>query len=174
VDVRIIATTNRNLEEAISKNQFRDDLYYRLNVYPIECHPLRERQEDIPLLVQHFLKKYEPAFRKKFDSVATSMMQKLVNYHWPVNIRELENIIERAMIISSPAKLELGDWFGHKGKTLGENKLKSLESIEKDHIVNALELSNWKVSGKNGTAEKLMINPKTLYSRIEKLGLKKS
>ena len=173
VDARIIATTNRNLEEAISKNQFREDLYYRLNVYPIECPPLRERQEDIPLLVQHFLKKYGPAFGKKIDSVPTSVMEKLMSYHWPGNIRELENIVERSMIISSRGKLELGDWFESKGKAFGDHQLISLEDIERGHIVKALELSNWKVSGKNGTAEKLKINPKTLYSRIEKLGIKR-
>ena len=170
INVRIIAATNRNLVDAIKKNQFRDDLYYRLNVFPIYAPPLRERTEDIPLLVNHFLKKYKGLVGREITKIPEAVMQKFMSYDWPGNIRELENMVQRSMIISTSNTLELGDWFEHSTEN---DTVTSLREMEKSHIIKVLKSSGWKVSGKHGAAEKLEINPKTLYSRIEKLGIKR-
>ncbi|GAB4232323.1 MAG: sigma-54 dependent transcriptional regulator [Ekhidna sp.] len=170
VDVRIIAATNKNLEEAIKNGSFREDLYYRLNVFPISCPPLRERKEDIPLLVQHFLIKYEPIIGVKLDKVSPAVIKKLEKYDWPGNIRELENVIERSMITSSGNTLEIDDPLSVKVKS--EDRLSSLKESEIKHIKKALELSNGRVSGKDGAAALLDINPKTLYWKISKYNIK--
>ena len=174
VDVRIIAATNRNLEDAIGKGNFREDLYYRLNVFPIHVPSLRERKEDIPLLVKFFLKKYEPIVGKKIERVSKGAMDKLLAYHWPGNIRELENVIERSMIISDNHSLQLTG-LAQEGKVAAEGqKMHSLEEAEKMHILKALEMTHWKVSGRNSAADLLKINPKTLFSRMEKLDIKRN
>ena len=110
VNVRVIAATNRNLKMAIEKKEFREDLYYRLNVFPIISPPLRERKEDIPVLVKHFLQKYEGKMGKKINDISPKVIDALMKYDWPGNIRELENLVERAMIISPGNTLEYGDW----------------------------------------------------------------
>ncbi|HLK30813.1 MAG TPA: sigma 54-interacting transcriptional regulator [Puia sp.] len=176
VNVRVIAATNRNLTNAIEKKEFREDLYYRLNVFPITCPPLRERKEDIPLLVKHFLQKHESRVGKKISNVPTNVMDALSDYDWPGNIRELENLIERAMILSPGNSLEYGDWLPAQKintTTNGKNASTKLEDIEKEHIIEVLKKTNWKVSGEKGAAKILGLNPTTLEARMKKMGIKR-
>jgi len=176
VNVRVIAATNRHLETAIEKKEFREDLYYRLNVFPIHCPPLRERKEDIPILVKHFLKKHEGKMVKKILNVETKVIDALMTYEWPGNIRELENLIERAMILSSGNTLEAGDWLPKSNIVKGDNGQKTLlklEEVEKEHIIDTLKKVNWKVSGEKGAARILGLNPTTLEARMKKLGIKR-
>ena len=172
VNVRIIAATNRNLENAIEEGIFREDLYFRLNVFPIQLPPLRERAEDIPLLVEHFVRKFSKKVGKPIETIPRKVMENLEAYHWPGNIRELENIIERAVIVSSGDRLELGDWFISKD-TLSEkySGIAPLKDAERAHIIKALEFTSWRVSGEKGAAKILNINPQTLVSRMKKLGI---
>jgi PAS domain S-box-containing protein len=177
VNVRVIAATNRHLQTAIEKKEFREDLYYRLNVFPIHCPPLRERKEDIPLLVKHFLKKHEGKMGKKITNVATKVVDALIDYDWPGNIRELENLIERAMILNPGNSLEYGEWLPKANvSTKNENgrpSLQKLEEVERDHIIETLKKVNWRVSGENGAAKILGLNPTTLEARMKKLGIKR-
>src|SRR5579871_2210135 len=176
VNVRVIAATNRNLTNAIEKKEFREDLYYRLNVFPITCPPLRERKEDIPLLVKHFLQKHESRVGKKISNVPTNVMDALSDYDWPGNIRELENLIERAMILSPGNSLEYGDWLPAQKintTTNGKNASTKLEDIEKEHIIEVLKKTNWKVSGEKGAAKILGLNQTTLEARMKKMGIKR-
>src|SRR5258706_15381705 len=142
VNVRVIAATNRNLSQAIEKKEFREDLFYRLNVFPITCPPLRDRKEDIPLLVKHFCQKHEGKIGRKITNVSPKVMDALMTYDWPGNIRELENIIERAMILSAGNTLEHGDWIPAEKISSGGNgsvtKTK-LEDVERDHIIEVLK-----------------------------------
>lgn len=174
VDVRILAATNRNLELAITKKEFREDLYYRLNVFPVYCPPLRERKEDIPLLVKHFCQKYESKVGRKVSRIPLRVMDALTSYDWPGNIRELENVIERAMILSKDDAIEYGDWIpsGRTGATV-KNKLLRLDDVERLHIIEVLKQTNWKVSGTNGAAQMLGLNATTLEARMKKLGIKR-
>jgi formate hydrogenlyase transcriptional activator len=175
VNVRVIAATNRNLQLAIEKKEFREDLFYRLNVFPITCPPLRERKEDIPLLVKHFLQKFEGKMGKKITHVPDPVMDALSAYHWPGNIRELENLIERAMILSPGNELSYGEWLPavkHAANNL-HTPLQKLEEVEKNHISEVLKQLNWKVSGENGAAKFLGLNPTTLEARMKKLGIKR-
>lgn len=174
VNVRVIAATNRNLEQAIQKKEFREDLYYRLNVFPIICPPLRERKEDIPLLVKHFCQKHEGKIGKKINNVSPAVMKVLMEYNWPGNIRELENIIERALILSKGDTLEYGDWLPMPKEDdikTSSDKLLPLEEMERQHIIAALEKTNWKVSGEKGAAKILGLNPTTLEARMKKMGI---
>jgi PAS domain S-box-containing protein len=174
VNVRVIAATNRNLALAIEKREFREDLYYRLNVFPINCPPLRERKEDIPLLVKHFLHKHESRVGKKITHVPTEVMDTLSSYDWPGNIRELENLIERAMILSQGISLEYGDWLpSNKSSQIekGKNTPATLADLERMHILEVLRKTNWKVSGARGAAKILGLNPMTLEARIKKMGI---
>jgi transcriptional regulator with GAF, ATPase, and Fis domain len=177
VNVRVIAATNRNLPLAIEKKEFREDLYYRLNVFPISCPPLRERKEDIPLLVQHFLQKFEGKMGKTIEMVAARVMKELVAYDWPGNIRELENLIERAMILNPGNVLEWGEWLPVTNLTPKKEKTKTpsrtLSDIEREHIIETLKKVNWRVSGEKGAAKLLGLNPTTLDARIKKLGIKR-
>ncbi|MCX6319045.1 MAG: sigma 54-interacting transcriptional regulator [Bacteroidetes bacterium] len=176
VNVRVIAATNRNLQQAIEKKEFREDLYYRLNVFPILCPPLRNRKEDIPLLVKHFCQKHEGKIGKKISDVSTQVMEALMAYDWPGNIRELENIIERAMILTRGNTLEPGEWLPVQ-KTEVENPVSTttlrLEDVEKNHILEALKKTNWKVSGEKGAAKLLGLNATTLEARMKKMGIKR-
>ncbi len=174
VDVRVIAATNRNLEMLMRDGSFREDLFYRLNVFPLHLPPLRERREDIPLLVSHFVEKYGSKIGKKIESVPQKAMNELKAYHWPGNIRELENIIERAVIISRGGRLELGDWLLREGAQSRALALTTLEENERQHILKALELTGWRVSGEKGAAKLLDINPKTLQSRMSRLGIRRT
>jgi formate hydrogenlyase transcriptional activator len=174
VSVRIIAATNRNLEEAIEKKQFREDLYYRLNVFPIALPPLRERKEDIPFLVKHFCQKHETKVGKKVTTIPSKVMDALTAYNWPGNIRELENIIERALILSRNETIEHGDWMPMaKQVVTSKNRLLRLDDVEKEHIIEVLKQTNWKVSGEKGAAKILGLNATTLEARMKKLGIKR-
>jgi transcriptional regulator with GAF, ATPase, and Fis domain len=171
-DVRIIAATNRNLEEEVRRGRFRDDLWYRLNVFPITMPPLRDRLDDIPLLVDFYVKKISKRMGKSIEIIPTSVMNALQTYHWPGNVRELENVLERAVINSSGPKLRLVDELKKPQKDLSTTQ-KALETVERDHIVRILKQTQWKVSGKNGAAEILGLNRSTLRARMRKLGISK-
>ncbi|MFQ5638831.1 MAG: sigma-54 interaction domain-containing protein [bacterium] len=171
IDVRVIAATNRDLENAIENQSFREDLYYRLNVFPIKCPPLRERKEDIPLLVNHFIKKYSAKSGKAIKTITQTAIDRLQTYHWPGNVRELENIIERAVVITHGEKLELGDWLPKAEATSTTSHVPTLEELEREHILEVLELTNWRVSGEKGAARILGIKSTTLDARIKKLGI---
>ena len=171
VNVRIIAATNRDLEQGIKRGTFREDLFYRLNVFPIRVPPLREHKDDIPLLVQHFIKKYTQKIGSNILTVPQNVMNTLAEYHWPGNVRELENIIERAIILSPANKLILGDWFSRVNSLKRDVKFLTLEENEKQYIIKALNKTGWRISGEKGVARLLGINPKTLESRMKKLGI---
>ena len=171
IDVRIIAATNKDLQQEIQKGNFREDLFYRLNVFPILNPPLRDRKEDIPILVQHFLKKYKNQIGKSFSGISKKSLNHLYAYDWPGNIRELENVIERSMIISSGSKLQIEPLRQEEAK---DKSFLTITQMEKKYILKALEKTRWKISGKGGAAELLDINPKTLASRMKKLGIGKS
>ena len=177
VNVRIIAATNRNLQMAIEKKEFREDLYYRLNVFPIVSPPLRDRKEDIPLLIKHFLQKFEGKMGKKVSNVSSKVIDALLAYDWPGNIRELENLIERAMILNPGITLEYGDWLPKTNLVIKNGNGKAapgkLEEVEKEHILEVLKKVNWKVSGEKGAAKILGLNPTTLEARMKKLGIKR-
>ena len=173
VEARVIAATNRDLEEAIDKGSFREDLYYRLNVFPIHSPPLRERKEDIPALVEYFLARYAPKIMKKIDSVPQRVLDTLKAYDWPGNIRELENVIERSIILSSGSQLELADAFQRKKTSSGVTKNPTLDELERDYISEVLESTGWKVSGEFGAAKILGLKPTTLDARMKKLGIEK-
>ena len=172
VDVRVIAATNRHLEEEVRKGRFREDLWYRLNVFPITVPPLRERREDISLLVDYFVDKISKRLGKSIESIPTTVMNTLQEYHWPGNIRELENVLERAVINSSGPKLHLVDELKKPDKDLTPAR-KTLDEMERDYIVRVLEQTQWKVSGKNGAAEILGLDRSTLRARMRKLGIVK-
>ena len=172
VDVRIIAATNRNLEEEVRKGRFREDLWYRLNIFPITMPPLRGHLDDIPLLVNFYIQKITRRLGKTIDIIPASAMNALQNYHWPGNVRELENVLERAVINSSGPKLRLVDELKKPRKDLSTRQ-KTLEAVERDHIVKVLEQSHWKVGGKNSAAEILGLNRSTLRARMRKLNIRK-
>jgi chemotaxis protein methyltransferase CheR len=172
IDVRVIAATNRHLEEEVQKGRFREDLWYRLNVFPITVPPLRNRRADIPLLVDHFINKISKRVGKSIEIIPTAVMNTLQNYHWPGNVRELENVLERAVINSSGPKLHLVDELKEPHKDFTTTN-KTLDEVERDHILRVLEQAQWKVSGKNGAAEILGLNRSTLHARMRKLGIVK-
>ena len=168
VDVRVIAATNRDLEEEVKTGAFREDLYYRLNVFPIEVPPLRQRPEDIPLLVQVFIKEFNKQMGKKVQSVSRKAMDQLRQYDWPGNIRELRNVIEHAVILSQGEMLNL-----EMPKRLNEtpDQAPGLEDSERQLILSVLEKTGWRIKGNNGAAEILRLKPSTLYSKMNKLGI---
>ena len=172
VDVRVVAATNRNLEEEVRKGRFREDLLYRLNIFPITMPPLRDRMEDIPLLVDFYVKKISNRMGKSIELISAAYMSSLQNYHWPGNVRELENVIERAVINSSGPKLRLVDELKKPFTGLSTNK-KTLDAVERDYIVQTLEQTHWKIGGKNSTAEILGLDRSTLRARMRKLGIQK-
>jgi formate hydrogenlyase transcriptional activator len=172
-DVRIIAATNRNLESEIRNGTFREDLFYRLNVFPITIPPLRQRKDDIPLLVNHFVTKFNKKIGKKVETVSKDTMDVLKEYHWPGNVRELESVIERAVIISQGAALQVMDRFDTFRKTeepSGQD-IKALVELEHDHVLQVLQKTGWRIEGKNGAAVLLGLNPSTLRARMRKYGI---
>lgn len=174
VDTRVIAATNRDLVHAMEKGDFREDLYYRLNVFPIHSPSLRERKDDIPLLVAYFCDKLGAKVGKKIRSVSPRAMESLVVYDWPGNVRELENTIERAIILAARDTLEYGDWIPvSRMKSVKSEGIKTLEENERTHIIRALMLTGGRVSGERGAARILGINSSTLESRMRKLGINK-
>ncbi|WP_053002216.1 sigma 54-interacting transcriptional regulator [Kordia jejudonensis] len=173
VDVRVIAATNRSLEEMIMEGTFRQDLYYRLNVFPIYNIPLRERKEDIPLLAQFFLEKFSTKAGKAFKRLSKKTIETLMAYNFPGNIRELENLIERAVIIESGTILNQGSWLPSTSKVIQTSDLLTFEEAQKQHIINTLKFTNGKVSGVNGASNILDMNAKTLFAKMKKLGIEK-
>ncbi len=171
VDVRIIAATNRNLEKQIKKKLFRKDLYYRLNVYPITIAPLRERISDIPLLTRHFVGIFNRKMNKNIKRISKRTIQQLQNYSWPGNIRELENIVERAVIISPSTSLIIEQL--QKPDFDEEDKLMPLAEYERRYIIKVLEKTYWRVDGPEGAARILDMHPETLRSRMRKLEIKR-
>ena len=168
VDVRIIAATNHDLEKAVREGRFRQDLYYRLNVFPITVPPLRERPEDIPALVSALVGEFGTALGKNIESVAKESMDALRRYHWPGNVRELRNVIERAMIVAKGPKL----WIEPPGKSAATSTPRlTMEEVDREHIHRVLEMTGWRVRGRNGAAEILGVKPTTLNSRMAKLGI---
>ncbi|MFC1712945.1 sigma-54 interaction domain-containing protein [Candidatus Poribacteria bacterium] len=171
VDVRVIAATNRDLEKALAEKSFREDLYYRLNVFPIRIPPLRERKDDIPLLVEHFIRKYSIKMGKQIEEIPRRAMDSLQAYHWPGNVRELENVVERAVIISQGRRLELREWSSRQDVPSETSGLVTMEEVERAYIIKVLESTRWRVSGEKGAAEILGLNPQTLFSRMRRLGI---
>jgi len=170
VDVRIIATTNRNLEEEIRKGRFRQDLYYRLNVFPITVPPLRQRKEDIPLMVQAFIERYSRKLGKQITSIQKETMKALQDYPWPGNVRELESIIERALILCPGPVLQLADKLEISLPTLS-SAVRTLEETERNQILKILSETQWRIEGKDGAAAILGLHPSTLRARMHKLGI---
>jgi len=200
VDVRIIAATNRDLSAAVAEGKFRRDLYYRLNVFPIVLPPLRERAADVPLLVSFFLQRFAKKFGKAAKHVSAETMERLASYAWPGNIRELQNVIERAILLSPGDTLHLAPDFCpaatvgkeadlmrlDSGRTspagreqgsvipaLASGSTSSLEDVERRHIEAVLIQTHWMVEGECGAAKILNVNPSTLRSRMKNLGIKR-
>lgn len=170
LDVRVIAATNRNLKEEIKKKLFREDLYFRLNVFPIVVPPLRQRKDDVPLLVEHFVDKFNKAYGKNIKYINDDAMNKLKAYDWPGNIRELENLIERASILSNKETLTIPGFESSKQVPKSINNVDlSLNTVQKNHIIQVLEQCNWKISGPKGAAVILDLKPSTLRDRMTKL-----
>jgi len=169
-NARIIAATNRNLEEEVQGGNFREDLFYRLNVFPIHSIPLRERKEDIPLLVKHFIDLHSKKNGRNIQNITKKAMEALLSYQWPGNIRELENLIERAVVITSGKVIKFGNWLP-KNNLMKNVRNQTLEEIEKKHIKDTLRLTKGKISGKDGAAKLLGLNANTLYSRLKKHNL---
>jgi len=174
VDVRLVAATNRNLLDMVKRNEFRSDLYYRLNVFPIPLPPLRERREDIPALVEHFVEIYARRMNKPIEHIPPETMSTLVSHHWPGNIRELQNFIERSVILTSGNALH-PPLTSLKSAAAAESiGAITLEDAEREHILKTLEQTRWVVSGPNGAAARLGIKRSTLYFRMQRLGISRS
>ena len=173
VDVRIVAATHRDLEEMIQEKQFRTDLYYRLNVFPISIPPLRERPEDIPLLVQHFVREAARRMNKTIDAIPSAAMEALMQYRWPGNIRELENVIERAVILSpgSVLRVPVRDLRSRIAPGHANEEPHTIADVEREHIRAVLQETRWVLSGPRGAATRLGLNRSTLYFRMKKLGI---
>ena len=173
VDVRAIASTSRDLKAEVKNRRFREDLFYRLNVFPVSMPPLRMREGDIPLLVSYFVDKYARKLGRKYEAVPRKTMKALQEYHWPGNVRELEHVIERAVIISPGAMLRLAERLEGESKKAKEEPLKGLEAIEREHILKVLQKTRWKIDGNEGAAAILKLHPSTLRFRMKKLGIKR-
>lgn len=174
VDVRVIAATNRDLREEVKAGRFRMDLYYRLNVVPLNVPPLRERVTDIPLLVEHLLRKAALRLGKRFVGTSPETMHRLVRYRWPGNVRELENVIERAAILTNGTMIEIDDLpKSDQTETIGSRDAVTLEDVERSHILSVLKKTRWYISGERGAALILGLNPSTLRSRMQKLGIRR-
>ena len=172
-DVRIIAATNRNLQMEVQKGLFREDLWYRLNVFPITVPPLKQRREDIPQLVEHFVKRFSKKLGKEIPSVPPATLKTLHDYSWPGNIRELANVIERAAINTQGTVLCMTDHFVMPHAEELSISTKTLEEIEREHITRTLSNTGWRIEGASGAAKVLGLNPSTLRTRMNKLGIQK-
>ncbi len=175
VDLRIIAATNRNLRDEVSKGRFREDLYYRLNVFPITVPPLRERKEDIPLLVKVFIAKFNKKLGRTFETVERATLALLQDHHWPGNVRELESVIERAVITSRGAALRVSDRFeaSPPASEGAGQALKGLHELERDQIALVLRQTGWRIEGAAGAAVRLGLNPSTLRGRMRKFDIRR-
>jgi formate hydrogenlyase transcriptional activator len=191
VDVRVIAATNRDLLRSVAEGTFRQDLYYRLNVFPIQLPPLRERSEDIPPLVHYFVRRFSLKIGRKISSIQRETMERLNNYSWPGNVRELENVLERAVILSRGSELEVAPDVlpevppvvqmqaaalrpAPEEKRPGAPLPQSIEQVERNHILEVLMRTNWRIEGADRAAALLNLNPSTLRSRMKKLGVQRS
>lgn len=191
VDVRVIAATNRNLRETIEAGRFRSDLFYRLNVFPLELPPLRERRSDIPQLVAFYVSRFSTRFGKKVEGVSPESMDRLMSYPWPGNVRELQNVMERAVVLSAGPTLRLDqdllpiaasagcpDISGIPAQeapaNLPSSRMPTLEEMERSHILAALQQASGVVNGPKGAARILNLHPNTLRHRMDKLGIKRS
>ena len=173
VDTRVIAATSRDLQAEIRNGRFREDLYYRLNVFPISIPPLRMRSGDIPQLVQYFIDRFVRKIGRQIKSIPQTTMKSLQEYAWPGNVRELEHVIERAVITSMGPVLQLADRLEHKGPEAKQELPKDLAEMEREHILRTLQQTRWKINGENGAAALLKIHPSTLRFRIKKLGIER-
>ena len=173
IDVRIISATNKNLEEAVKDGRFREDLYFRLKVFPIEIPPLRSRPDDVPILVEHFAAKYGVKYSKPIKIIPKAVMDYLRNYSWPGNVRELENTIERAVILSTNEKLELPEVVDSTTTQEHWEHDNSLDVIMENHILKVLKECDWKIEGEDGAAAQLKIKPSTLRDRMRKFSIKR-
>jgi formate hydrogenlyase transcriptional activator len=172
VDVRLVAATNQNLDQMVTKHKFREDLFYRLNIFPITLPPLRTRATDIPLLVHHFVRKYGTQMGKQIDIIPEWGINELMTYHWPGNIRELQNVIERAVILTSGNTLNLPRCLRQRQTHTTEfPSCQTLRDVERDHIINALEETKWKIGGPNGAAVRLGLVRTSLIYRMQKFGI---
>jgi formate hydrogenlyase transcriptional activator len=176
VDVRLVAATNRDLAQMVAEGQFRSDLYYRLNVFPIVLPPLRERREDIPQLVRHFTQKFARRMGRRIETIATDVMNALVEYPWPGNVRELENVIERAVILSSGPRLhiKLDDLNVAAPAEVPPGSAVTLADAEREHILGVLGETGWVVGGPKGAAGRLGMKRSTLHWKMKKLGISRS
>ena len=170
-DVRIISATNKDLSAEVTANRFRKDLYYRLNVFPIHIPPLRERKKDIPGLVNHFVHRLSNKNNKHINFVSKNTLSRLIEYNWPGNIRELENVIERAIILSKGEKLSVNGIIPVETKISVSQELLKLEEVERNHILKILDMTSWKLGGDDGAASILGLNRSTLYHRMKRLGI---
>ena len=168
VDLRVVAATNHNLAEIVSEKQFRLDLYYRLNIFPIALPPLRQRVDDIPLLVAHFVRKFASQISKQISKLSRKAMDAMMRYPWPGNIRELQNLIERAVILTQTDVLNVPPL---SFRPLNWTEPASLAEAERDHVLKALEESNWVIGGKSGAAGCLGVKRTTLIDKMRRRGL---
>ena len=173
VDVRVVAATNRDLAQMVCERRFRDDLYYRVNVFPIQVAPLRERPEDIEVLVHYFVGRFAARMKRYIDRIPAASMEAMRRYSWPGNVRELENLMERAVILSQGPTLEvpLGDVERRPADCAGDDDTESLDRLTRMHLVRILNETNWMVGGRRGAAVRLGMHRTTLQSMMKRLGL---
>ncbi|HNO33202.1 MAG TPA: sigma 54-interacting transcriptional regulator, partial [Nitrospira sp.] len=171
VNVRVIAATNRDLGQMVEEQKFRSDLYYRLKVFPVTVPPLRDRVEDVPVLVRHFVQKFASRMKRHIETVPIDAMRALQSYGWPGNVRELENFIERAVILSSGSELFVPTAELKRHATLPNGSVTTLEDAERDHILKALRDTHWVIGGSSGAAARLGMKRTTLQSKMQKLGI---
>jgi formate hydrogenlyase transcriptional activator len=176
VNVRIVAATHRDLAKMVSRQMFREDLYYRLKIFPIVVPPLRQRTEDIPLLVRHCVDVYSRKMNKKIDSIPNTVMEALLRYGWPGNVRELQNFLERAVILSPDSVLRapIAELMPFDRVPQAPAAVNVLEQMEREQIVRALDQSNWVVGGRNGAAARLGLKRTSLVYRMQKLGISRA
>ena len=170
VDVRVIAATNRDLAHEVSEGRYRDDLFYRLNVFPITIPSIRKRKEDLPALINYFISRKSKKYNKTLEQISKADLQRLLDYSWPGNVRELKNVIERSVISSEGTTLKL-DWFFGEAGSAEHVSPETLEQIERNHILKTMENCHWKINGENGAAERLDMHPNTLRSKMKRLGI---
>ncbi|HWC16545.1 MAG TPA: sigma 54-interacting transcriptional regulator, partial [Terriglobales bacterium] len=170
VDVRVIAATHRDLKQMVEEGTFRSDLYYRLHIFPLVVPPLRDRKEDIPLVVRHYVDRYAKRMNRRIETIPAKSMEVFTKYSWPGNVRELQNFIERAVILSSGSSLRAPlEELKEETSTAGSSSLSTLEEMEREHVLRALRESNWVTGGPNGAAARLGMKRTTLAYRIRKL-----
>ncbi len=173
-DFRLVAATNRDLRALVAEQQFRSDLYYRVNVFPITIPALRERRADIPTLVRYFVQEFATRMRKQIDAIPAESMEALVSYSWPGNVRELRNVVERSVILTSGKRLRIPKDALAETARVAEPVVLRLAEAERRHILEALDAANWVVGGPKGAAALLGLKRSTLQSRMEKLGIRRA